>query len=38
MVITPHTAFYTDHALDDIVRETMINCLTFEKGHQPWID
>ncbi|MBO0813015.1 MAG: lactate dehydrogenase [Microlunatus sp.] len=38
VVITPHTAYYTDHALDDIVRETMINCLTFEEGEQRWTD
>lgn len=34
VLITPHAAYYTDHALDDIVRETMINCLTFEKRDQ----
>lgn len=33
VVISPHTAFYTDHALDDIVRETIVNCLNFENGN-----
>jgi D-specific alpha-keto acid dehydrogenase len=30
-VITPHTAFYTDHALQDIVENTIQNCLEFER-------
>ena len=29
VVITPHTAYYTDHALRDIVENTLINCLQF---------
>jgi D-specific alpha-keto acid dehydrogenase len=32
VVITPHTAYYTDHALTDTVVNGLINCLRFEKG------
>ncbi|MED4953318.1 D-isomer specific 2-hydroxyacid dehydrogenase family protein [Paenibacillus macerans] len=32
VMITPHTAFYTDHALQDIVENTIQNCLEFEGG------
>ncbi|MBN9387570.1 MAG: lactate dehydrogenase [Chloroflexi bacterium] len=31
VVITPHTAYYTDHALRDTVENTIINCLKFER-------
>ncbi|MUG23310.1 D-lactate dehydrogenase VanH-E [Paenibacillus macerans] len=31
-IVTPHTAFYTDHALQDIVENTIQNCLEFERG------
>ena len=31
VVITPHTAYYTDHALGDIVENTLTNCLRFER-------
>ncbi|MBQ1162640.1 D-lactate dehydrogenase VanH [Streptomyces sp. A73] len=30
--ISPHTAYYTDHALRDTVRNSLINCLNFESG------
>ena len=30
VLISPHTAFYTDHALRDQVENTLINCLRFE--------
>jgi D-specific alpha-keto acid dehydrogenase len=30
VLITPHTAFYTEHALTDIVESTLLNCLRFE--------
>lgn len=30
VLVTPHTAFYTDHALADTVENTLINCLSFE--------
>ena len=33
-LITPHTAYYTDHALRDTVRNSLTNCLTFESGNQ----
>lgn len=33
-IITPHTAFYTDHALQDIVENTIQNCLQFERGRR----
>jgi D-specific alpha-keto acid dehydrogenase len=29
VVITPHSAYYTDHALRDIVETTLANCLLF---------
>jgi D-specific alpha-keto acid dehydrogenase len=31
VLITPHTAYYTDHALRDTVENTLINCVKFEK-------
>jgi len=31
VLITPHTAYYTDHALHDAVRNSIINCLKFER-------
>jgi D-specific alpha-keto acid dehydrogenase len=31
VIISPHTAYYTDHALSDAVENTIINCLKFEK-------
>ena len=31
-VISPHTAYYTDHALSDTVENSIINCLNFEGG------
>ncbi len=33
-IITPHTAFYTDRALQDIVENTLRNCLEFERGQR----
>jgi D-specific alpha-keto acid dehydrogenase len=30
VVITPHTAYYTDHALRDMVENSIANCLEFE--------
>ena len=32
VLITPHTAYYTEHALRDIVANTIINCLSFERA------
>jgi D-specific alpha-keto acid dehydrogenase len=37
VIISPHTAYYTDHALRDTVENTIINCLTFEKEKTAWI-
>jgi D-specific alpha-keto acid dehydrogenase len=31
VLITPHTAYYTDHALSDTVENTLVNCLQFER-------
>lgn len=36
VIISPHTAYYTDHALHDIVENTIINCLTFETERAAW--
>nr|WP_309248662.1 D-isomer specific 2-hydroxyacid dehydrogenase family protein [Streptomyces sp. MNP-20] len=32
VLISPHTAYYTDHALSDTIRNSLINCLDFESG------
>jgi D-specific alpha-keto acid dehydrogenase len=32
VLITPHTAYYTDHALSDTVEQTLVNCLRFERA------
>jgi D-specific alpha-keto acid dehydrogenase len=34
VLISPHTAYYTDHALSDIVENSIINCLKFERIDQ----
>ncbi|SDU24472.1 D-lactate dehydrogenase VanH [Jiangella alkaliphila] len=34
VLVSPHTAYYTDHALSDTVENSIINCLTFESEHQ----
>jgi D-specific alpha-keto acid dehydrogenase len=34
VLISPHTAFYTDHALRDMVENSLINCLKFESRSQ----
>ena len=31
VLITPHTAYYTDHALSDMVEHTMLGCLNFAR-------
>lgn len=33
VLISPHTAYYTDHALSDTVENSIINCLHFENGN-----
>jgi D-specific alpha-keto acid dehydrogenase len=32
VLISPHTAYYTDHARREIVENSLINCLNFEMG------
>ncbi|MFD5094875.1 VanH-AOV family D-lactate dehydrogenase [Amycolatopsis thailandensis] len=32
VIVSPHTAYYTDHALSDTVENSIINCLQFESG------
>jgi D-specific alpha-keto acid dehydrogenase len=34
VVISPHAAFYTDHALRDTVVNGLLNCIAFDKEHQ----
>ena len=34
VLITPHTAYYTEHALSDTVENTILNCLKFERRKQ----
>jgi D-specific alpha-keto acid dehydrogenase len=34
VLISPHTAYYTDHALRDTVENSLANCLRFERGEQ----
>jgi D-specific alpha-keto acid dehydrogenase len=37
VLISPHTAYYTDRALSDTVENSMINCRKFASGKQHWI-
>jgi D-specific alpha-keto acid dehydrogenase len=32
VIITPHTAYYTERALQDTVEKTILNCLDFERS------
>jgi D-specific alpha-keto acid dehydrogenase len=32
VIITPHTAYHTKHALYDTVEKTILNCLAFERS------
>lgn len=34
VIISPHTAYYTDHALNDMVENSIINCLRFERKNR----
>ncbi|SDD82506.1 D-isomer specific 2-hydroxyacid dehydrogenase family protein [Glycomyces harbinensis] len=34
VLVSPHSAYYTDHALTDTVENSIINCLEFESGKQ----
>jgi D-specific alpha-keto acid dehydrogenase len=37
VLISPHTAYYTDHALGDIIENSLVNCLKFAGRKQHWI-
>ncbi|HUR53867.1 MAG TPA: D-isomer specific 2-hydroxyacid dehydrogenase family protein [Gemmataceae bacterium] len=37
VIISPHTAYYTDHALSDTVENSIVNCLDFESRKRHWI-
>jgi D-specific alpha-keto acid dehydrogenase len=37
VLISPHTAYYTDHALSDTIENTIINCVAFEKDKAAWL-
>ena len=37
VLISPHTAYYTEHALSDTVENSLINCMNFESERQHWI-
>ncbi|WP_205327239.1 D-isomer specific 2-hydroxyacid dehydrogenase family protein [Glycomyces sp. YM15] len=34
VLISPHTAYYTDHALSDTVENSIVNCLNFTERNQ----
>jgi D-specific alpha-keto acid dehydrogenase len=37
VIVSPHTAYYTDHALSDTVANSLINCAKFADRKQHWI-
>ncbi|MCE6997341.1 D-isomer specific 2-hydroxyacid dehydrogenase family protein [Saccharothrix sp. S26] len=37
VIISPHTAYYTDHALRDTVENSIANCRDFDRRKQHWI-
>jgi D-specific alpha-keto acid dehydrogenase len=37
VIISPHTAYYTDHALRDTVENSIVNCLDFASRRRHWI-
>ncbi|MEU6155053.1 D-isomer specific 2-hydroxyacid dehydrogenase family protein [Actinosynnema sp. NPDC047251] len=37
VLISPHTAYYTDHALRDTVQNSLINCLNFDSERRHWV-
>ncbi|MGW6282569.1 D-lactate dehydrogenase VanH [Kribbella sp. NPDC055071] len=37
VIVSPHTAYYTDHALSDTVENSIVNCLKFEDRKREWI-
>ncbi|MEU7040551.1 D-isomer specific 2-hydroxyacid dehydrogenase family protein [Streptomyces varsoviensis] len=34
VIVSPHTAYYTDRALRDTVENSLVNCLEFESGNE----
>ncbi|GIF16309.1 D-lactate dehydrogenase VanH [Actinoplanes teichomyceticus] len=34
VIISPHMAYYTDHALSDTVENSLVNCMNFEREQQ----
>ena len=34
VLVSPHTAYYTDHAMTDMVENTLVNCLGFERRNR----
>ncbi|MCR3761789.1 lactate dehydrogenase [Clostridium felsineum] len=37
VIITPHTAFYTDQAVSDMVENSILSCIAFSEGKEnPW--
>lgn len=37
VIVSPHIAYYTDHALSDTVENSIINCLEYDSRKQRWI-
>jgi D-specific alpha-keto acid dehydrogenase len=37
VLISPHIAYYTDHALRDTVENSLTNCLTHARGSRSWV-
>jgi D-specific alpha-keto acid dehydrogenase len=37
VLVSPHTAYYTDRALSDTVKNSIGNCLKFERRKKQWI-
>ncbi|MGW7681660.1 D-isomer specific 2-hydroxyacid dehydrogenase family protein [Kribbella sp. NPDC054772] len=37
VIISPHTAYYTDRALRDTVENSLVNCLEFDRRKLEWI-
>jgi D-specific alpha-keto acid dehydrogenase len=35
-IVSPHVAYHTDHALSDIVENSLLNCLEFERSGRAW--
>ncbi|MFL0251846.1 D-isomer specific 2-hydroxyacid dehydrogenase family protein [Clostridium neuense] len=37
VIVTPHTAFYTDQAVSDMVENSILSCILFNEGKEnPW--